>query len=467
MRRVFGHYVAIPTLVLGLVEAALIAGSCGAAYYYVSSGSTYQSGTIAIGSLAFLMALVMVGLMHSGGLYEASTLFNLKRTVWRLSLITVPMFVLAVWTTGHLARSGTIQIYPYRWQWTLALTGVWLATAIMLRAAFVHFYRSGRLTNRVLVVGPPSLVRELSDLELETRRRFVVVASRSVNQIDLTSEKLVQLFDASRSELSALASEMRASELVIAGDGDDGTPWTTLPDSRFAGIKVTNYLDFFERESGRICLEALRDDWFAIARGFGLKKSQERIGRIFDVAFSILAIVATAPVMLLTALAIKLEDGGTVLYSQERTGLHGRTFVVLKFRSMREDAEQDGTPAWAVERDHRITRVGRIIRKLRIDELPQFINVLRGDMAIIGPRPERPYFVAQFAESIPFYQYRHAVRPGITGWAQVKFRYGASLDDTKRKLSYDLYYVRNKSVVLDLIILLKTVGVVLRGEGAR
>ncbi|MGH6877048.1 MAG: sugar transferase, partial [Rhizomicrobium sp.] len=177
--------------------------------------------------------------------------------------------------------------------------------------------------------------------------------------------------------------------------------------------------------------------------------------------------VATAPVLALAMLAIKLEDGGPVFYTQERIGLGGRSFLLYKLRSMREHAENDGTPAWTAERDVRITNVGRIIRKLRIDELPQLWNVLRGDMSLIGPRPERPYFVLQFSGSIPFYDYRHAIRPGITGWAQVSFRYGASLEDARRKLSYDLYYIKNRGVLLDIVILLRTVGVVLRGEGAR
>jgi exopolysaccharide biosynthesis polyprenyl glycosylphosphotransferase len=193
----------------------------------------------------------------------------------------------------------------------------------------------------------------------------------------------------------------------------------------------------------------------------------ERFRRSLDIVLAAIGFVATAPVLLLTALAIKLEDGGPILYRQERIGLWARPFVLLKFRSMREDAESDGMPAWASERDSRITLAGRIIRKIRIDELPQLWNVLKGEMTLIGPRPERPYFVQQFSQTIHFYDYRHAVRPGITGWAQVSFRYGASLEDTRRKLSYDLYYIKNRGLLLDLVILLRTMGVVLRGEGAR
>lgn len=189
--------------------------------------------------------------------------------------------------------------------------------------------------------------------------------------------------------------------------------------------------------------------------------------RASDVLFSVIVLAVTAPVIALAALAIKLEDGGRVFYSQERVGLHGQPFVMLKFRSMREDAERDGVPVWAAERDSRITIVGRIIRKFRIDELPQLFNVLRGEMAVVGPRPERELFVRQFERSIPSYGLRHAVKPGITGLAQVSFRYGASLEDAERKLSYDLAYVRQRSFLLDASILLKTIGVVVTGTGAR
>lgn len=189
--------------------------------------------------------------------------------------------------------------------------------------------------------------------------------------------------------------------------------------------------------------------------------------RACDVVFSLIVLAATAPVTALAALAIKLEDGGRVLYFQERIGLYGQPFVMLKFRSMREDAECHGVPVWAAERDPRITAVGRIIRKFRIDELPQLFNVLRGEMAVVGPRPERELFVRELERAIPSYRLRHAVKPGITGLAQVSFRYGASLEDAARKLSYDLDYVRKRSLLLDASILLKTIRVVVSGMGAR
>ena len=188
--------------------------------------------------------------------------------------------------------------------------------------------------------------------------------------------------------------------------------------------------------------------------------------RCFDLAASSILLLAALPVMTVTALLIALEDGAPIFYRQERVGLGGRVFRVIKFRSMRRDAEKDGKPRWAVSGDDRVTRVGRVIRKLRIDELPQIFNVLKGEMSLVGPRPERPFFVDQLAQEIPFYAVRHCVKPGVTGWAQVRYQYGASVDDAVQKLQYDLYYVKNHTIVLDTLVLFETVRVVLTGEGA-
>jgi exopolysaccharide biosynthesis polyprenyl glycosylphosphotransferase len=174
-----------------------------------------------------------------------------------------------------------------------------------------------------------------------------------------------------------------------------------------------------------------------------------------------------APILLVTALCIKLESRGPVLYRQERVGQDGRTFSVLKFRSMRVDAEKNGAPQWAVAKDSRVTRVGSVIRRFRIDEFPQLLNVLKGDMSLVGPRPERPFFVEQLTVEIPFYAVRHSVKPGVTGWAQVRYQYGASVEDSLQKLQYDLYYVKNHSLFLDVVVLFETIGVVLSGKGAR
>ena len=218
----------------------------------------------------------------------------------------------------------------------------------------------------------------------------------------------------------------------------------------------------------RLPLSQITDEWLLETEGFNLntRGSLRRLKRAFDVCVSIAIFLITAPIMLLTAIAIRLESKGPVIYKQDRVGLFEKEFTVYKFRSMRTDAEKNGA-VWAKEHDDRITRVGRFIRKVRIDELPQLWNVLKGDMSFIGPRPERMTFVKKLKEDIPYYSLRHTVKPGLTGWAQVCYPYGASEEDSRHKLEYDLYYIKNMSILLDITIVLKTIGVVLFPKGAR
>jgi exopolysaccharide biosynthesis polyprenyl glycosylphosphotransferase len=222
-----------------------------------------------------------------------------------------------------------------------------------------------------------------------------------------------------------------------------------------------------ERVTGTVPVEALKSSWLIYNRGFAQGLGRRTVKRAFDLAAATGLLILSAPVMLMTALAIFIESGRPIIFRQERVGFRGRTFTLLKFRSMRTDAEKDGVPKWASIGDARITAVGRLIRRLRIDELPQLFNVLRGEMSLVGPRPERPYFVADLTKQVPFYATRHTVKPGVTGWAQVRYQYGASVEDTIRKLEFDLYYVKNHSLSLDLAILFRSVRVVLVGAGAR
>jgi sugar transferase (PEP-CTERM system associated) len=235
---------------------------------------------------------------------------------------------------------------------------------------------------------------------------------------------------------------------------------------KFAGVKVEDAHSFYERMTGRIILERLSPSWLILSDGFRKSMMLVWTKRLIDVVFSLLALIVCFPIFAAAAAAIWLESGSPILFRQERTGLHGRSFEMLKFRSMFNNAEEAG-PQWAATGDHRITRVGKWIRKFRIDELPQVVNVLRGEMSIVGPRPERPQFVSMLEEQIPFYGLRHSVRPGITGWAQVKYQYGASVEETKTKLEYDLFYIKHLSVVLDLAVIFETAKVMLSGRGAK
>jgi len=219
--------------------------------------------------------------------------------------------------------------------------------------------------------------------------------------------------------------------------------------------------------TGKILLDDLKPSWLIFSDGFRASRITRVLKRMLDLSLSMIGFMLAAPLMALTALAIRLDSPGSVLYSQARVGENGRVFTVYKFRSMRTDAERAGQAVWARDKDDRVTRVGRFIRTTRLDELPQLWNVMRGDMSFVGPRPERPFFVEQLAREIPFYVQRHAVKPGVTGWAQVKYQYGSSIEDAMEKLRYDLYYIKHMSVFFDLTIVLDTVKVVLFGKGAK
>lgn len=264
-------------------------------------------------------------------------------------------------------------------------------------------------------------------------------------------------------------SELNVDEIVVAiGERRGGRmPLRELLDCRLSGVLVLDMSSHFERMLGQIRLDALRAGWLIFGGGFRQGAARTTVKRIFDVVAASILLILFSPLMLLTALLIVIEDGFPILYRQERVGLNGRLFNVIKFRSMRRDAEKDGTPRWATKNDDRVTRVGKVIRRLRIDELPQLFSVLNGDMSMVGPRPERAFFVDQLTKEIPFYAVRHSVKPGVTGWAQVRYHYGSSVDDAAQKLQYDLYYVKNHTLLLDLVVLFETVGVVVSGKGAQ
>jgi sugar transferase (PEP-CTERM system associated) len=260
----------------------------------------------------------------------------------------------------------------------------------------------------------------------------------------------------------------QVDEIVVALSERRGgsMPLRELLDCKLQGVRVTDIATHFEKTLGQIRLDSVSAGWLIFGDGFKQGWWRAFVKRVFDLVSASILIVLALPVMLITAVLIVLESGGPILYLQERVGLNGRLFNVIKFRSMRTDAEKDGKPRWASAVDDRVTKVGRVIRKLRIDELPQLFSVLGGAMSLVGPRPERPYFVDQLTQKIPYFAVRQSVKPGVTGWAQVRYHYGASIEDASEKLQYDLYYVKNHSLFLDLVVIFETVGVVLMGKGA-
>jgi len=268
-------------------------------------------------------------------------------------------------------------------------------------------------------------------------------------------------------DVHEIATNLRAERVVLSlAERRGNTPVRQLLDLKFAGIGVEDAHSVWEEISGRIHLQHLSPSWLILSDGFRKPRLLLATKRCGDFLAALLGLVIALPVMLIIAIAIWLETGAPILFRQERTGMKGRPFQMLKFRSMNLNAEEHG-PAWAADGDHRITRVGRIIRKLRFDELPQFINVLRGEMSLVGPRPERPMFCEMLEREIPLYAQRHSVRPGITGWAQVKYQYGASVEESKTKLEYDLFYIKHMSTLLDLAIIFETIKVLFTGRGAK
>jgi sugar transferase (PEP-CTERM system associated) len=269
-------------------------------------------------------------------------------------------------------------------------------------------------------------------------------------------------------ELTETVRMLNAAEIVVAVTDRRGgaLPLRELLDCKLRGVRVYDLASYVEQTMGQIRLDALYAGWLIFGDGFAQGAWRVVIKRCFDIICALVLLVPAVPVMLLASVLIAAESGFPILFRQERVGKDGHLFQVVKFRSMRTDAEKDGKPRWATAKDDRVTRVGRLMRKTRIDELPQIFNVLAGQMSMVGPRPERPYFVEQLTDQIPFYAVRHAIKPGLTGWAQVRYHYGASVEDSVEKLQYDLYYVKNHSLLLDLVVLFETVGVVLNADGA-
>jgi len=351
----------------------------------------------------------------------------------------------------------------------IGLQGVFSCVALtVVRYGFLRLVDGNVFRRRVLVWGSGARAASVTN---KLRRR---TDQRGFNLIgfveapgdghDVPGHRLLRPDE----HLLSLALRHNIDEIVIAPDDRrQGFPIADLLECRVRGIEVSDVMEFIERESGRVDLALMQPSWLIFSKGFrsdGLRLASKRA---FDVFVSASALLLSAPIALLTAIAIILEDRGPVLYRQTRVGQNGKLFRMLKFRSMRVDAEPDGDARWAARDDPRTTRVGKLIRKLRIDELPQVVNVLVGHMSFVGPRPERPEFVESLNKAIPYYRERHTVKPGITGWAQVKFSYGSSQSDARQKLEYDLFYVKNHSLALDLMVLVHTVEVVVFGIGSR
>jgi sugar transferase (PEP-CTERM system associated) len=345
----------------------------------------------------------------------------------------------------------------------LTAFGIILLIVPAWRLAFESVSSDAHLGERVLILGTGPTAR-LVARHIAVHRDFGYTV---VGYVDDTNHTAAAPLLGGTDQLTHIIDEHRIDRIVVTlADGRGRLPIRELLQAKLAGIRVEEGATTYERMTGKVLIDQLKPSWLVFSDGFKASRVTRAAKRVLDVVFASAGLITGAPLMLLTALAIRLDSSGAVLYRQERVGQHGRTFTLFKFRSMRTDAE-NGTPVWARSNDSRVTRVGRFIRLTRLDEMPQLWNVLKGDMSFIGPRPERPFFVDQLCAALPFYEQRHAVRPGVTGWAQVRYHYGASIEDAAEKLQYDLYYIKHLSIAFDLTIFLDTVKVILARKGAQ
>jgi sugar transferase (PEP-CTERM system associated) len=412
---------------------------------------------------ALLFSVVIVTSMLAFGLYSARQRARVGGMAVRIAIalgagvsaIALLFYMLpGLWVGRGVLLTATV----------LALAGLAVSRLVFSRMVDEEVFK-----RRVLVYGTGRNALSISRLRRRSDRRgFALVGF--VQPEDEECSLPPQMLLPYSGRLSEICARHDVDEVVVAmEDRRRSFPILELLECRLAGIEVTELLTFLERETGRIRIDLLNPSWMIFGEGFRRDALRLFSSRALDLIASSLILLLTWPLMLATMLAIKIEDGwrAPVFYAQPRVGLAGRVFNVLKFRSMRQDAEGDGKARWASKGDARVTRVGAFIRKCRIDELPQILCVFRGHMSFVGPRPERPEFVAELSEKIPYYVQRHCVKPGITGWAQLCYPYGSSAQDAIEKLQYDLYYIKNNNLLFDLAILLQTAEVVFMGQGAR
>jgi len=441
MTPLFGHSVRSELLLLYVVETLLCFGICYAAILWGAAG-LLPAGS----ALAFATAFALCSGVASGasGLYQPEAWLHARRLLVGIATAGILLTLLA-WVTSEALLPAPNRTAAGPGVIVLGVVSLAMVTRLGLAAAS----RAGLFRRRVILVQAPGQDREAD----RWTRQDVFLDVAAVSSDDAASGRALS------------PARLRAGRVwaVVAEDAATLTSPVRAALSG-AGVRLLDKTEFLERRLGRVDLLRLPQDWTPEHRE---KRVEAALRRGFDVALSLALIVITLPVLLLASLAIRLDSPGPVLYRQERVGRGGRVFSLLKFRSMVVDAEAGGAPRWATQRDPRVTRVGRLLRLTRVDEIPQVLNVLRGDMAFVGPRPERPAFVEQLARAIPHYDDRALVKPGITGWAQVNYPYGASVEDARMKLTYDLYYLRRRSLFLDLLILVATVRVVLFQEGSR
>jgi sugar transferase (PEP-CTERM system associated) len=461
--RIFNQYIPTRKLAFFLLESLFIFGMVVLGAYLrflgdIASFSSYEG-------LFFKALLIVTSVQISLYYFD---LYDLK--IFRNNL------ELAIRLLQSLGASSILLAVIYYMLPSLIIgRGIFLISLGFMGAAIVfwrmiynHILKTRQLDQKIMIIGSGSLAKSIANEIIEKADTGFKIVGFITENPERVGEKLVNpSIIGDQSQIFDIARKENVNRIIVALEERRGKfPDAQLLECKMNGMIVEDGIEFYEHLTGRLQVESLRPSSLIFSDGFKKSKLSIWIKRVTGFTFSLIGLVLLSPFILILALLIKIDSHGSFFYHQERVGENGRVFKLLKFRSMVENAEANG-PVWADQDDKRITRIGRWVRKWRLDEIPQMINVLKGDMSFVGPRPERPFFVEKLRKEIPFYDQRFYVKPGITGWAQIKYQYGASKEDALEKLKYDLYYIKNLSPLFDLLIIFETIKVVLFGKGAR
>lgn len=468
--KLFKHHLRVPFLVLLVIEAGILYASNYLGLLLRFGNVSWEPIENLAGKAAVVTVVLLLGMIAMGQ-YQA------QRPASRTLLASISFRVAISLVIGTLGLTVIYYVFPAlmigRGVLAISLVCSWIVITL-IRWFFYNTVDSSIMRRRILVygAGEPAaglMARgESGDPLMPLSGSYIIdgfvpVASETTFVPDsYCVDPKAGLLDYCRAR--------QVDEIVVAvKDRRNNLPTQALLDCKLSGVDVIDFISFHEREQGMLHLDILQPSWMIFSDGYEGGNFRHMVSRVFDIAASIAILTLSAPVLVITAMAIYIESGfkGPILYRQRRVGLNNTVFELVKFRSMRTDAEKDGKAVWAKQNDNRVTAVGRVIRKTRIDEIPQVLNVLKGDMSIVGPRPERPEFVEQLEKSIPYYRLRHRVKPGLAGWAQIKYPYGANEKDAYNKLQFDLFYIKNRTLFMDLFVLLQTIEVVVLGKGAR
>ncbi|MEX1033996.1 MAG: TIGR03013 family XrtA/PEP-CTERM system glycosyltransferase [Cellvibrionaceae bacterium] len=468
--KIFKHHLRVPFLILLVVETGILFASNYAGLLLRFGNVSWEPIENLAAKSAVVTVVLLLGMVPMGQ-------YHAQRPASRILLASISFRVAISLFLGTLALMVLYYIFPSMLigRGVLAYSLVCsLLLITLVRLVFYSTFDSSGLRRRILVYGagePAAGLMSHGDSEnalMPPNGSYIIEGFVPVEgeNIMVPPGYCVNPDDG----LLAYCRAREVDEIVVAvKDRRNHLPTHALLDCKLSGVEVIDFISFHEREKGMLHLDILQPSWMIFSDGYGTSSLRHIVGRGFDILASLAILTLTAPLLALVALAIFVESGfkSPILYRQRRVGFNNSIFELIKFRSMRVDAEKDGKAVWAKKNDDRVTWVGSFIRKTRIDEIPQLFNVLRGDMSIVGPRPERPEFVEQLEKNIPYYRLRHRVKPGLAGWAQIKYPYGADEKDAYNKLQFDLFYIKNRTLFMDLLVLLQTIEVVILGKGAR